>query len=49
MELVTKFLGTISLIDICGLHYKSFTILIYDHNEIGQYYKTMITDKASFG
>ncbi len=26
----------------CGLYYKSFTIIIYDHNESSQYYKTMI-------
>ncbi len=26
-----------------GLYYKSFTILIYDCNDSGQYYKTMIT------
>ncbi len=25
----------------CGLYYKSFTIIIYDHNDSGQYYKTM--------
>ncbi len=26
----------------CGLYYKSFTIIIYNHNDRGQYYKTMI-------
>ncbi len=26
----------------CGLCYKSFTIVIYDRNAIGQYYKTTI-------
>ncbi len=25
-----------------GLYYKSFAIVIYDHNDSGQYYKTMI-------
>ncbi len=29
--------------DTCGLYYKSFTIIIYDRNDSGQYYKTMIT------
>jgi hypothetical protein len=27
----------------CGLYYKSFTIVIYDRIDSGQYYKTMIT------
>ncbi len=27
----------------CGLYYKCFTIVIYDHNNSGQYYKTTIT------
>jgi hypothetical protein len=31
----------------CGLYYKSFTIVIYDRNDSGQYYKTTITAKAS--
>ncbi len=26
-----------------GLYYISFKIIIYDHNDSGQYYKTMIT------
>jgi hypothetical protein len=26
----------------CGLYYKSFTIIIYDRNDNGLYYKTMI-------
>ena len=26
----------------CGLYYKSFTIVIYDRNDNGLYYKTMI-------
>jgi hypothetical protein len=26
-----------------GLYYKQFTIVIYDRNAIGQYYKTMST------
>ncbi len=26
----------------CGLYYKCFTIVIYDHNDSGQYYKTRI-------
>ncbi len=25
----------------CGLYYKSFTIIIYNCNDSGQYYKTM--------
>ncbi len=29
--------------DTCGLYYKCFTIIIYDHNDSGQYYKTTIT------
>jgi hypothetical protein len=24
----------------CGLYYKSFTIIIYDHNDSGLYYKS---------
>jgi hypothetical protein len=28
----------------CGRYYKSFTIVIYDRNAIGQYYKTTIVD-----
>ncbi len=32
-----------SAVFICGMYYKSFTIVIYDHNDSGQYYKTMIT------
>jgi hypothetical protein len=31
---------------ICGLYYKCFTIIIYDRNDSGQYYKTMIVVKA---
>jgi len=31
----------------CGLHYKSLTIVIYNGNDSGQYYKTTITAKAS--
>ncbi len=27
----------------CGLYYKYFTIVIYDRNDSGQYYKTRIT------
>jgi hypothetical protein len=27
-----------------GLYYKTFTIVIYDRNAIGPYYKTMIVD-----
>ncbi len=27
----------------CGLYYKYFMIVIYNHNDSGQYYKTMIT------
>jgi hypothetical protein len=26
----------------CGLYYKYFTIVIYDHNDSGQYYKAKI-------
>ncbi len=29
-------------VSICGLYYKSFKIVIYDCNDSGQYYKTMI-------
>jgi len=29
--------------DICGLYYKQVTIVIYDRNDSGQYYKTSIT------
>ena len=28
-------------------YYKSFTVVIYDRNDTDQYYKTMITAKAS--
>ncbi len=28
---------------ISGLYYKCFTIVIYDRNDSGQYYKTTIT------
>ncbi len=28
----------------CGLYYKIFTIVIYDRNPIGQYYKALIVD-----
>ncbi len=28
-------------IDSSGLYYKQFMIVIYDRNDIGQYYKTM--------
>jgi hypothetical protein len=27
---------------ICGMYYKCFTIIIYDRNDSGQYYKTTI-------
>ncbi len=30
-----------------GLYYKSFTIVIYDRNDSGQYYKNMSTAQAS--
>ncbi len=30
-----------------GLSYKIFTILIYDYNDLGQYYKNTKTAKAS--
>ncbi len=30
-----------------GLYYKHFTIVIYNRNVIGQYYKTTIVAKAS--
>ncbi len=29
--------------DTCGLYYKCFTIVTYDHNDSGQYHKTTIT------
>ncbi len=35
-------------IDSCGLCYKNFTIVIYDRNAIGQYYKTTIVVMASY-
>jgi hypothetical protein len=28
----------------CGLYYKIFIIVIYNHNAIGQYFKTTIVD-----
>jgi hypothetical protein len=28
----------------CGLYYNIFMIVIYNHNAIGQYYKTTIVD-----
>ncbi len=28
---------------VCGLYYKTITIVIYDHNDNGQHYKTTIT------
>jgi len=31
------------ILDICGLYYKQVTIVIYDRNDSGQYYKTTIT------
>jgi len=31
-----------------GLYYKSFTIVIYDHNDSGQNYKTTILARVSF-
>jgi len=34
-------------ISSCALHYKCFTILMHDHNDSGQYYKTSIVIKAS--
>ncbi len=32
-----------SLVHLSGLYYKCFTIVIYDRNDSGQYYKTKIT------
>ncbi len=32
----------------CGLYYKKFTIVIYDCNAIGQYYKTTIVVMANY-
>ncbi len=29
--------------ETCGLYYKCFTIINYDRNDSGQYYKTRIT------
>ncbi len=31
------------IVDTCGLYYKQFTIVSYDRNAIGQYYKTTST------
>ncbi len=31
-----------------GLYYKNFTIVIYDRNVIGQYYKTTIVVMANY-
>jgi hypothetical protein len=31
----------------CGQYYKCFTIIIYDRNDSGQHYKTVIVVKAS--
>ncbi len=31
-----------------GLYYKSFMIVIYERNAIGQYYKTTIVDNANY-
>ncbi len=28
--------------DTCGLYYKQVTVIIYDRNDSGQYYKTTI-------
>jgi hypothetical protein len=33
-----------SILYTSGLYYKLFMIVIYDHNAIGQYYKTTIVD-----
>ncbi len=41
------YLNVVHLLNTSGLYYKNFTIVIYDHNVIGQYYKTMIVAKAS--
>ncbi len=30
--------------DICGLYYKTFRTVIYDRNDMSQYYKTTIVD-----
>ncbi len=35
-------LSNLVVIEICELHYKSFTIITYDYNDSGQYYKTTI-------
>jgi hypothetical protein len=35
--------ATVWSITYYGLYYKCFTIIIYDHNDSGQYYKTTIT------
>ncbi len=32
----------------CGLYYKSFTIVIYERNAVGQYYKTTIVVNANY-
>ncbi len=31
-----------------GLYFKSFTIVTYDHNDSGQYYKTVIIYNPSY-
>ncbi len=35
--------GELSIYQNGGLYYRYFTIVIYDHNDNGQYYKTRIT------
>ncbi len=36
------------MVKISGLYYKNFTIVIYDRNAIGQYYKTTIVVMANY-
>jgi hypothetical protein len=31
-----------NIIQLCGLHYKTYMIVIFDSNDSGQYYKTTI-------
>jgi len=35
--------STLNVLKFSGLYYKSFTIIIYNRIDSGQYYKTMIT------
>jgi hypothetical protein len=39
---IISYLFSSSSLTSCGLYYKCFTIIIYNHNDSGQYYKTTI-------